>query len=232
MFPIISAQPELRLSQRPGIVDIYAGGRLINNLVVLVAWDDASGRHYNNSEMQSATPTVRRDARGRISELSYSFSGDERSPTRQPASRAVVTVDLRYANDGRVIMTPHLSGAPPGARFGVGSFYGVRHGTFAADVGGTTVYGGRGGGNLQMGQWARHQNAGRVTLSSVYRSMPSLTYSTLSPNSWVDTERRDKPWLPEQDNMARSLRGRTGGGWIESAILYGEPEHEFELRLR
>ncbi len=233
---------ELRASPIPGIVDIIdlKTKRLVNNLVLLVSWEDESGIHYNNSEIQASPIMISREERAG---LIYKFEKEETSPARQPASG--LTVELQFSDkEGSIAMRPQIrenSNNLKGIKIGIGCFFGINQGVNRAEIfksGQTLTVTPQEGTYTQEGQLGSFEvfeNSGSFTLKSAYPDMPSLSLSldsTSASYGRVDIESRNSPYNPEHQGLHENYIRQTGRReWIEAGILYAPPEETFILSL-
>jgi hypothetical protein len=106
-----SSKIQLKLSEKPGIVDIYHDGNLLNNMVPLLRFDIGGQRHFNNAEIQGeknkfVLRVFKNLARSNEAYLLYTYDQDENSPAIHPAANQVVLFKLETRNNGDVSILP------------------------------------------------------------------------------------------------------------------------------
>ena len=238
----INSKIELRASPIAGIVDIIDAKtkRLVNNLVLLVSWEDESGIHYNNSEIQAAPIMISREER---MELLYKFEKEEISPARQPASGLIV--ELQFSDkEGDIAIHSQIQENPnnlKGVKIGIGFFFGINQGVNQAGI----LRGNQeqevlpnpnsDTGPGRLGEFETFETSQGFTLRSAYPDMPGLSLSLESiPASYgrVDIESRNVPYNPEHQGLHENYIRQTGRPeWIEAGILYAPENQTFLLSL-
>lgn len=237
---IANSEIELKASYASGIIDIVdpKTKRLINNLVVLVSWQDEAGIHYNNSEIQANQIL---GSRQDTSDLIYEFSNQEVSPYEHPASGLKVKMHL-VDNGDTISLKPEVQQNPNNLndiKIGIGCFFGINQGVSIAEVlhnnqqqevtpnpNSATAIG-------QLGTFERFEDSQGFTLQSAYPETPSISLLLeSSENGIVDIESRNVPYNKDHQALHENYIEQSGQvNWIEAAILYAEPGQVSTLSL-